>query len=65
MAEGGQNPDRDNPFSFKSFVTKKDKKLTVDEKSSADDDIDIFDAPDVSNQRKRDKSKKILIVDEG
>ncbi|XP_060593458.1 endosome-associated-trafficking regulator 1-like [Ruditapes philippinarum] len=64
MAEGGQNPDRDNPFSFKSFVTKKDKKVTTDGKASADDDLDIFDLPDVSNQRKRDKPKQIVVVDE-
>ncbi|XP_045193046.2 endosome-associated-trafficking regulator 1-like [Mercenaria mercenaria] len=64
MAEGGQNPDRDNPFSFKSFVTKKDKKLTGDGKESADDDLDILDMPDVSSQRKRDKPKQIVVVDE-
>lgn len=64
MAEGGENQDENNPFSFKSFVTKKDKKKTPGGRDSTDDDIDIFDIPDTTTQRKRDKQKQILVVDE-
>lgn len=63
MAEGGQDQDGDNPFSFKSFVTKKDTKKTTNGKDTEDDDFDIFDMPDSSCQRKREKQKQILVVE--
>ncbi|XP_052819051.1 endosome-associated-trafficking regulator 1-like [Mya arenaria] len=64
MAEGGEKSDENNPFSFKSFVTKKDKSVTEHEKPSNEDDLDIFNTPDVSSLRKRDKPKQIVVVDE-
>ncbi|KAL4234011.1 retrograde transport [Mactra antiquata] len=64
MAEGGEESDKDNPFSFKSFVTKKDKKPKDNNKVGDDDDIDIFSMTDAGTTRKRDKQKQIVVVDE-
>ena len=60
MAEGGEQADDGNPFSFKKFVSKKGQPDT-----SPPDDLDIFDLSSDTSQRKRDKSKKQILVVEG
>ncbi|WAR13343.1 ENTR1-like protein [Mya arenaria] len=52
MAEGGEKSDENNPFSFKSFVTKKDKSVTEHEKPSNEDDLDIFNTPDLQDENR-------------
>ena len=65
MAEAGQTKS-DNPFSFKKFVNKKDTQPGECSEASADDDKDIFDLPDTGGkQRKREKQKQIIVVEEG
>ncbi|KAH3772443.1 hypothetical protein DPMN_173781, partial [Dreissena polymorpha] len=63
MAEGGKQSDDENPFSFKNFVTKKDTKDSVVESSSADDEFDIFAIPDVMPSKRREQSKKIVVIE--
>ena len=65
MAEGGEKGEEDNPFSFKKFVSKKDKKKEDAGKSGEDDDFDIFDMSDNASQRKREKPRQVLLVEEG
>ena len=65
MAEGGKEDDEKNPFSFKKFVSKKDKKKDGASKSNDEDDFDIFDISQNANQRKRDKQRPVLLVEEG
>ena len=65
MAEGGQEDDEKNPFSFKKFVSKKDKKKDGVSKSNEEEDFDIFDISQNANQRKRDKQRPVLLVEEG
>jgi len=64
MAEGGHNSDENNPFSFKSFVVKKDKPPTSQEKTKSNEDLDIFAMPDMVQPKRREKTRQIVVVDE-
>ena len=65
MAEGGKEDEKDNPFSFKSFVSKKDKKKDDDTRTKEDDELDIFDISENTAQRKREKPRQTLLVEDG
>ena len=64
MAEGGKDEDENNPFSFKSFISKKDKKKD-DSSNSKDDNVDIFDISDNASQKRKEKSRPSLLVEDG
>ena len=64
MAEGGKDEDENNPFSFKSFISKKDKKKD-DSSNSKDEDVDIFDISDNASQKRKEKTRPSLLVADG
>ena len=65
MAEGGKDEDQNNPFSFKSFISKKDKNKDERSNSTDADVLDIFDISDNASQKRREKSRPILLVEDG
>ena len=65
MAEGGKDEDPNNPFSFKSFISKKDKKKDERSNSSDADVVDIFDISENASQKRREKSRPSLLVEDG
>ncbi|KAL3860219.1 hypothetical protein ACJMK2_010374 [Sinanodonta woodiana] len=66
MAEGGNENEKDNPFSFKHFVQKKDKKNERKQESNYknSEEFDIFNLPESPSQQKKEKTRPVLIVED-
>ncbi|KAK3610362.1 hypothetical protein CHS0354_008635 [Potamilus streckersoni] len=66
MAEGGNENEKDNPFSFKHFVQKKDKRDERKQESNfkGSDEFDIFNYPESRSQKKKEKSRPVLLVED-
>ncbi|XP_074645752.1 uncharacterized protein LOC141902021 [Tubulanus polymorphus] len=62
MAEGGRKDDDENPFSFQNYVKKKSNPDTKNHQneSSASDEVDIFDLPDIPSPKRERSHLKIV-----